>query len=108
MSTFVQRKIKVIRCVSLGTKTSAFSSASQTLQQSAMEFCRHREFQTTALETTKSLVLSTVLVLWTTSFRVSADLRCRLLATDMRPTHSRRLDTLASTHSGICTRSSLT
>jgi len=41
-----------------------------------------REFQMTALKMAKSLAPSTVLVLRTTSFRASADLRCRLLTTD--------------------------
>jgi len=42
----------------------------------------------TALETAKSLAPSTVLVLRMTSFRASADLRCRLLATVETSTQS--------------------
>jgi len=65
-------------------KISNVSSAWQTFRQSAtkLECYAGREFQTTALKTAKSLAPSTVLVLRTTSFRASADLRCRLLATD--------------------------
>jgi len=47
-----------------------------------------REFQTTTQETVKSPAPRTVLVLRTTSFRISADLRCRLLATDETSTQS--------------------
>ena len=46
------------------------------------------EFQTTVLEMAKCLAPRTVVVLWMTSIRVSADLRCRLLA-HTRPAHSR-------------------
>jgi len=47
-----------------------------------------REFQTTALETARSLAPSTVLGLWTIRFWASADLRCHPLATDETSTQS--------------------
>ena len=65
-----------------------------------------REFQTTALETAKSLVPSIVLVLRTTSFRASAD----LCWPQIRPARSRRPDTLAparTLHSDTHTRAVL-
>jgi len=46
------------------------------------------ESQMTAQETAKSLASITVRVRRTTSFRVSADLKCRLLATDETSTQS--------------------
>jgi len=46
------------------------------------------EFQMTAQKTAKSLASITVRVRRTTSFRVSADLKCRLLATDQTSTQS--------------------
>ena len=49
----------------------------------------------TAQKTAKSLAPITVRVRRTTSFRVSADLKCRLLATDETSIHSRQPDTVA-------------
>ena len=51
-------------------------------------WCPGREFQTTAQKTAKSLAPRTVRVRRTTSYWVSADLRCRLLATDETSTQS--------------------
>ena len=71
---------KLLRCTNSGDETSKLSGVWQTLPQTVTRLADlDSEFQMTVQETAKSLAPITVRIRRTTSFRVSADLKCRLL-----------------------------